>query len=224
MEDYGAWSVAYTETAVEKISEDTFLIVTGRENFHTYLRQVETNQWELANLDAGKYTVTECRELPKLPEVIAQAIAPKVTTSASKKLREVKAELATLKEEINNAKIAKTIISGLYSETDLQMTSSEKALIKKGLKPYLTVDVGSLSEQVAVTVRFDMSPSGKPVEDSILLIDSEGGSGHALKRAYNIARAAILRCGTRMGQNLPPEKYDRWASIQIRFDAPSLRE
>ena len=129
MEDDGAWSVANTETAVEKISEDTFSIVAGRENFHTYLRQVETNQWELANLDAGKCTVTEYRELPKLLEVIAQAIAPKVTTSASKKLREVKAELATLKEEINNAKIAKTIISGLYSETDLQMTSSEKALI-----------------------------------------------------------------------------------------------
>ena len=127
MEDDGAWSVANTETAVEKISEDTFSIVTGRENFHTYLRQVETNQWELANLDAGKYTITECRELPKLLEVIAQAIAPKVTTNASKKLREVKAELATLKEEINNAKIAKTIISGLYSETDLHMTSSEKA-------------------------------------------------------------------------------------------------
>ena len=84
--------------------------------------------------------------------------------------------------------------------------------------------MGSQSEQVAVTVRFDMSPSGKPVEDSILLIDSEGGSGHALKRAYKIARAATLRCGTRMGQSLPPERYDGWASIQIRFDASSLRE
>ena len=97
-------------------------------------------------------------------------------------------------------------------------------MIKKGLKPCWTVDVGSQSEQVAVTVRFDMSPSGKPVEDSILLIDSEGGSGHALKRAYHIARAATLRCGTRMGQSLPPERYDGWASIQIRFDASSLRE
>ena len=46
IEKDSAWSVANTETAVEKISEDTFSIVTGRENFHTYLRQVETNQWE----------------------------------------------------------------------------------------------------------------------------------------------------------------------------------
>ena len=90
IEKDSAWSVANTETAVEKISEDTFSIVTGRENFHTYLRQVETNQWELANLDAGKYTITECRELPKLLEIIAQAIAPKVTTNASKKTKRSK--------------------------------------------------------------------------------------------------------------------------------------
>ena len=105
----------------------------------------------------------------------------------------------------------------------VQMTSGEKTAILRYLKPCWTVDPGSLSADIVVTLRWQMSPDGKLVADSLRMIDSEGGSGSALKRAFQIAQGTVLRCGKKMGANLPPEKYDEWQEIELRFDPSDMR-
>ena len=105
----------------------------------------------------------------------------------------------------------------------LQMTSGEKTAIKRYLKPCWTVDAGSLSQDIVVTLRWEMSPDGKLVAGSLRMIDSEGGDGRALKRAFQIAQGAVLRCGNKMGANLPPNKYAGWQEIEIRFDPSDMR-
>ena len=109
------------------------------------------------------------------------------------------------------------------TRSGLQMTSGEKTTIKRYLKPCWTVDVGSLSQDIVVTLRWEMSPDGKVVAGSLRMIDSEGGDGRALKRAFQIAQGAVLRCGNKMGANLPPDKYAEWQEIEIRFDPSDMR-
>ena len=104
-----------------------------------------------------------------------------------------------------------------------QMTSGEKNAIKRHLKPCWTVDVGSLSADIVVTLRWKMSPDGKLVAGSLRMIDSEGGDGSALRSAVQIAKSTVFRCGNKMGANLPPEKYDEWQEIEVRFDPSEMR-
>ena len=66
IEKDSAWSVANTETAVEKISEDTFVIGSNKEHLHIHLRRVEAEQWVVATLYEGKQETNKCRELPDL--------------------------------------------------------------------------------------------------------------------------------------------------------------
>ena len=109
------------------------------------------------------------------------------------------------------------------SPSGFQMTSSEKNAIKRHLKPCWTVDVGSLSADIVVTLRWKMSPDGKLVAGSLRMIDSEGGDGSALRSAVQIAKSTVFRCGNKMGANLPPEKYDEWQEIEVRFDPSEMR-
>jgi hypothetical protein len=103
------------------------------------------------------------------------------------------------------------------------MTSGEKNAIKRHLKPCWTVDVGSLSADIVVTLRWKMSPDGKLVAGSLRMIDSEGGGGSALRSAAQIAKSTVFRCGNKMGANLPPEKYDEWQEVEVRFDPSEMR-
>ena len=109
------------------------------------------------------------------------------------------------------------------SPSGFQMTSGKKNAIRRYLKPCWTRDVGSLSGDIVVTLRWEMSPDGKLVAGSLRMIDSEGGDGRALKRAFQIAQGAVLRCGNKMGANLPPDKYAEWQEIEIRFDPSDMR-
>ena len=104
-----------------------------------------------------------------------------------------------------------------------QMTSDTKTVILRDLKPCWKVDVGSLSADIVVTLRWKMSPDGKLVAGSLRMIDSEGGDGSALRSAVQIAKSTVFRCGNRMGANLPPEKYDEWQEIEVRFDPSEMR-
>lgn len=82
-------------------------------------------------------------------------------------------------------------------------------------------NVGALSTdalKVTVTVGFTMTPDAKPETGSIRLVNAEGGTGAAVDRAYEAARRAIIRCGA-AGFGLPPEKYDQWRGVEVRFNA-----
>ena len=96
IEKDSAWSVANTETAVEKISDDTFVIGSNKEHLHIHLRRVEAEQWVVATLYEGKQETNKCRELPDLLDTIVEAIAPAIVSNSLLKVQEKEAELAVL--------------------------------------------------------------------------------------------------------------------------------
>ncbi len=86
-------------------------------------------------------------------------------------------------------------------------------------------NVGSLSSDAlatTVTVAFEMTEDARPVDSTIRMIDSTGGSSGAAKQAYEAARRAIIRCGAR-GFALPVEKYASWRNVELVFNPENMR-
>ncbi|VAV95767.1 TolA protein, partial [hydrothermal vent metagenome] len=86
-------------------------------------------------------------------------------------------------------------------------------------------NVGALSSEAlrtTVVVAVSMTTDAKPVTSSIKQLSATGGSGTAVKQAYEAARRAIIRCGA-TGYNLPRDKYDRWRNIEITFNPEKMR-
>ncbi len=86
-------------------------------------------------------------------------------------------------------------------------------------------NVGSLSSealQTSVVVSVRMVRDGKPDTASIRMKDWQGGSESAAKQAFEAARRAIIVCG-RQGYDLPSEKYDQWAEVEMTFNPESMR-
>ncbi|UXX84716.1 energy transducer TonB [Roseovarius pelagicus] len=86
-------------------------------------------------------------------------------------------------------------------------------------------NVGSLSSEAlntTVIVAVQMTEDAKPVAGSIRMISASGGSSGAAKQAYEAARRAIIRCGSR-GFNLPAEKYGAWRDIEMTFNPEKMR-
>lgn len=86
-------------------------------------------------------------------------------------------------------------------------------------------NVGSLSSEAlrtTVVVGVDMSEDARPVNSSIQMLSASGGSGDAAKQAFEAARRAIIRCGSR-GFDLPVEKYDHWRDIEMTFNPERMR-
>jgi len=86
-------------------------------------------------------------------------------------------------------------------------------------------NVGSLSSaalQTTVVVSVSMTPDGKPVNGSIRMLSSSGGSDANARRAYETARRAIIRCGGN-GFDLPSEKYSQWQEIEMTFNPERMR-
>ncbi|MEL6375898.1 MAG: energy transducer TonB [Pseudomonadota bacterium] len=86
-------------------------------------------------------------------------------------------------------------------------------------------NVGSLSSDALATtviVSVSMAEDGKPVTSTIKLLDSSGGSGSSVKQAFDAARRAIIRCGSK-GFDLPIEKYAAWREIEMTFNPERMR-
>lgn len=84
-------------------------------------------------------------------------------------------------------------------------------------------NVGAVSTEalsVKVTVGISMSRDGKPGEPRLL--GFSGGSEAAAGKAFDVARRAILRCGTG-GYNLPSDRYEQWREIEITFNPEKMR-
>ena len=109
------------------------------------------------------------------------------------------------------------------SSAGLPMTLGEQEALRLAVKPCWFVDPGSLSANIVVTLAMQMTPDGKLVASSVRMINSIGGEGAALKKAEQAARGAVLRCSKKMGANLPPEKYEQWRNIELRFDPAEMR-
>ena len=86
-------------------------------------------------------------------------------------------------------------------------------------------NVGTLSSEAlrtTVVIKVAMNPDGTPVQDSIRLISSSGGSDAAARQAFEAGRRAIIRCGAK-GYDLPQDKYGQWKDIEITFDPERMR-
>ncbi len=86
-------------------------------------------------------------------------------------------------------------------------------------------NVGSLSSaalQTTVVVGVSMTQDGKPETGSIRLLSSSGGPEAAAKQAFEAARRAIIRCGSK-GFDLPAEKYGQWRDIEMTFNPERMR-
>lgn len=86
-------------------------------------------------------------------------------------------------------------------------------------------NIGSLSSEATrttVTVSVEMTRDAKPVQSSIRLIGSDGGSDAAVNQAFEAARRAIIRCGLQ-GYGLPEDKYAHWQTIEMIFNPERMR-
>ncbi|MDF1856539.1 energy transducer TonB [Pseudooceanicola sp.] len=86
-------------------------------------------------------------------------------------------------------------------------------------------NTGSLSSdalRVTVVVSVAMAEDGRPQSGSIRMLSSSGGSDAAARQAFEAARRAIIRCGTR-GYELPREKYEQWRDIEMTFNPEKMR-
>ncbi|MGA1233976.1 MAG: energy transducer TonB, partial [Lutimaribacter sp.] len=84
---------------------------------------------------------------------------------------------------------------------------------------------GSLSTdalRTTVVVSVSMTEDGKPVVPSIRMRSFSGGSQASAQQAFDSARRAIIRCGTR-GYDLPAEKYALWQEIEMTFNPEKMR-
>jgi hypothetical protein len=103
------------------------------------------------------------------------------------------------------------------------LTSGEKDALRVAVSSCW--NVGSLSSaalQTTVVVVVSMTPEGKPVNRSIRMLSSSGGPDTAVEQAYEAARRAIIRCGSK-GFNLPPEKFSQWQEIEMTFNPERMR-
>lgn len=81
-------------------------------------------------------------------------------------------------------------------------------------------NVGSLStaaQNTVVTVFVSLDRNGVPDNGSIRMIGYRDGSESDARQAFEAARRAIIRCGSR-GFPLPVEKYEQWREIEMTFN------
>ena len=86
-------------------------------------------------------------------------------------------------------------------------------------------NVGSLSSaalNTTVVVGVTMNQDGRPDTGSIRMLSSSGGDTGSARQAYEAARRAIIRCGSR-GYDLPVEKFAHWRDIEMTFNPERMR-
>lgn len=77
-----------------------------------------------------------------------------------------------------------------------------------------------------VVLYFELTPDGRLVPGSIARRGATGGDERAADIAYRAAERALQQCettGGRRGYSLPPEKYDQWKEVELRFDPQTMR-
>lgn len=103
------------------------------------------------------------------------------------------------------------------------LTSGEKDALRVAVQKCW--NTGSLSTEAlktTVIIGVSMNEDGTPDVGTIRLIDSAGGSGGSVNQAFQAARRAIIRCGSR-GFALPSEKYEQWRDIEMTFNPEKMR-
>jgi len=144
---------------------------------------------------------------PARPTQTAQETAPSLADSINNAVNEANADTAVA----NNANPG--------GGTSSPITRQEKGAFILGIQKCWNVGaLGTDALAVSVVVGFQMEQDAKPIISSIKMVSAKGGSGDAVKRAYDAARRAIIICGNN-GYNLPLDKYDQWREVEVSFNA-----
>lgn len=192
---------------------------------------VEEAQDETAREAAAEEIVTEA-EVPN-------AAAPTASVRPATRPRRPPPTQVAEPEEQPTVPGLQEAIAGAVSEANSQNAESDNANPGAGSGPPITQgekegfilairqcwNVGALSSEslrVTVIIGVGMRPDGKPDAGSIRMVSSEGGSGAAVRQAFEAGRRAIIRCGTN-GYDLPTEKYAQWKDVQITFNPERMR-
>ncbi|MEO1152839.1 MAG: hypothetical protein AAFV31_08180 [Pseudomonadota bacterium] len=102
------------------------------------------------------------------------------------------------------------------------LSGGERDALRVAVQNCWSVDVGSQSANVTVTVAVSMNRDGTLVNNQVRQVDASGGDDSAQRAAFEKARRAILRC-QRGGFPLPAEKYDHWREIEMTFNPEGMR-
>ena len=109
------------------------------------------------------------------------------------------------------------------ARTGPPLTSGEKDKLRIAVEQCW--NVGSLSSdalRTTVTLYVLMNEDGTPDNGTIRMLGFDGGSEAAARQAYEAARRAVIRCGSR-GFDLPAEKYGQWREIEMVFNPENMR-
>ena len=145
---------------------------------------------------------------PPAPEVVQDVETPGLQDLINETVNEVAENPDTANDNANPG-----------GGTSSPITREEKGAFILGIQKCWNVGaLGTDALAVSVVVAFNMDRDAKPNVGSIRMVASEGGTGDAVKRAYETARRAIIRCGAQ-GYGLPVEKYDQWQEVEVTFNA-----
>ena len=73
-----------------------------------------------------------------------------------------------------------------------------------------------------ITLELELSPAGKPLKNTIRLVNFDTGTKENAQQAFEVAKRAILECGS-LGFKLPAERYSEWRFLQITFNSAKMK-
>ena len=104
------------------------------------------------------------------------------------------------------------------------LTQSEQEGLRTAMRDCWVVDPGSETARVTVVAAFDLDRDGHVINGAVRRVQATGGSPRAQDAAFDAVRRAILRCDARYdGYDLPPEKYDRWRAMELKFNPERMQ-
>jgi len=154
------------------------------------------------------------------PEQVETATAP-----------ENSAPVAEPNPEVASSAVDDALAEALAGTGEVEAPEPSGPPMTRGEKDALRVavsrcwNVGSLSSEAlrtTVVVSVELSRDGVPDIGSIRMRSSSGGSDSSARQAYEAARRAIIRCGSK-GFDLPADKYAQWRDIEMTFNPEGMR-
>ncbi|MCG7628041.1 energy transducer TonB [Epibacterium sp. MM17-32] len=133
--------------------------------------------------------------------------------------------------EVESSAVDDALAEALAGTGEVEAPEPSGPPMTRGEKDALRVavsrcwNVGSLSSEAlrtTVVVSVELSRDGVPDIGSIRMRSSSGGSDSSARQAYEAARRAIIRCGSK-GFDLPADKYAQWRDIEMTFNPEGMR-
>lgn len=85
--------------------------------------------------------------------------------------------------------------------------------------PVFNLSEDALNTKVKVTVSIDTN--GRPISDSIRLIESSGGNEESAEEVFEAIRRGVIRCGA-YGFDFPADRYEDWKTMEITLRPSDL--